>query len=175
VKRARIMIATVPALLLLAISTTGCDSGSTSPTAPALPSAPVPPVTALSPTTFDAMELAIDDEHLARATYDAVIARFGPIMPFVNIRNAEDSHARALATLFTNYGLAVPVDHRAGTVTSPSTVAEACQLGVEAELANIAMYDQLLESTPEPDVLQVFSSNRAASLDNHLPAFRLCS
>jgi hypothetical protein len=39
---------------------------------------------------------ALDDEYKAEATYAAVITRFGPVRPFINIVEAERRHAGAL-------------------------------------------------------------------------------
>ena len=103
------------------------------------------------------------------------MAKLGPIVPFVNIRQAEDSHVRALAVLFGQYGLAVPTDPWAGAIEVPNTSQESCQLGVVAELENIAMYDGFFTYVTESDVLDVFNRLRSASLEQHLPAFELCS
>ena len=45
----------------------------------------------------------------------------------------------------------------------------------EAEVASIEVYDELLVEELPADVLQIFTSNRAASLNAHLPAFQQCS
>ena len=50
----------------------------------------------------------------------------------------------------------------------------ACAAGVEAETDNIALYDRLLKLNLPADVEQVFTNNRAASFNNHLPAFEAC-
>lgn len=57
----------------------------------------------------------------------------------------------------------------------PETRAECCRLGVAAEEDNIAMYDALLPVVKKRDIKNVFTNLRAASLNNHLPAFTLCS
>lgn len=58
------------------------------------------------------------------------------------------------------------------------SVPAACAAAVEAEIANIEMYDVLLEADLPADlpadVRQVFQNNRRASLDHHLPAFQAC-
>jgi hypothetical protein len=59
-----------------------------------------------------------------------------------------------------------------GNVTPPATLLEAADLGVVAETVNVAMYDDLLtKATKYPSLVQVFTNLRAASLNNHLPAF----
>ncbi len=54
-------------------------------------------------------------------------------------------------------------------------MAASCALGASAEIADAALYDELLPLVQaHPDVVQVMQSLRSASLDNHLPAFERC-
>ena len=122
--------------------------------------------------TIAAIHEALDDEYKARATYAAVIERFGAVRPFVNIVAAEDRHARALERLLAKDGLPIPADRWTGRVTAPDSLQQAYALGVRAEIDNRAMYDRLERMTARPDVLRVFGNLRAASQDNHLPAFQ---
>lgn len=122
--------------------------------------------------TVAALHEALDDEYKARATYAAVIERFGAVRPFVNIIAAEDRHARALERLLIKDGRSLPTDRWAGTVVAPATLELAYALGVQAEIDNRAMYDRLERMTGHADVLRVFGNLRAASQDNHLPAFQ---
>ncbi|MEJ2205087.1 MAG: hypothetical protein P8170_13380 [Gemmatimonadota bacterium] len=50
----------------------------------------------------------------------------------------------------------------------------ACEAGRDAEIANVALYDVLLLLDLPNDVTTVFTNLRAASQDNHLPAFETC-
>lgn len=159
--------------ILVPFLTFGCSNGSSSPTEPG-------PTTgssgALSTDTVSDLARAIDDEYKARATYDAIMAEIGQVAPFVKIRNAENSHVRALVVLFDRYQLQIPSDPWTGNVEAPNTYQEACQAGVIAELENIAMYDEFFAFSGHPtDVLEVFTRLRAASLEAHLPAFERCS
>ena len=131
---------------------------------------------AISPSVRQALEAALDDEYKARATYNAVIEKLGPVAPFNNVVRAEDGHVRSLVTLFEQYGLPVPPDRYAGKVQAPATLAAACALGVQAELDNVAIYDRLLGTVQGKDeIVAVFQRLRAASQDNHLPAFKGCA
>ena len=79
----------------------------------------------------------------------------------------------ALQRQFEKYGLPIPKDTRAGHVKAPASLAEAAQLGIEAEKANVAMYDRLLARvTDYPDLARVLGNLQRASRDNHLPAFQ---
>lgn len=168
--------ATIVFLVLAAATLIGCSDSSSSPTEPPSPMQSLPiATTSLSATTANALDVAIDDEYKARATYDAVIAKFGPVWPFFNIRQAETRHIEALVQLYDRYGLQALADPYAGKLGAPDSVQEACQIGVAAEIANAAIYDDLLAGVTEPDVITVFERLRAASLDQHLPAFERCS
>lgn len=118
---------------------------------------------------------ALDDEYRAWATYDGVIRDFGPERPFINIRDAEARHIEALATLFERYGLEMPENSWPGRAPRFASIREACEAGVEGEIANVALYERLMASTSRQDILAVFDNLRRASQENHLPAFRRCA
>jgi hypothetical protein len=117
---------------------------------------------------------ALNDEYKARAFYRLVIKTFGPVQPFVNTVEAEDTHARALEGLCARYGIPLPVDDWDRALQPPASVLEACQTGVEGEIENIAMYDRFLKSTEIPDIRALFQRLQARSRDAHLPAFERC-
>jgi hypothetical protein len=121
-----------------------------------------------------ALRDALDDEYRAWATYDQVINDFGPQRPFINIREAEARHIEALRTLFQRYGLDIPENTWPGRGPRYASTREACEAGIEAEIANAALYDRLMRSTGRQDILAVFGNLRRASQERHLPAFRRC-
>ncbi|MBL1241445.1 MAG: DUF2202 domain-containing protein [OCS116 cluster bacterium] len=90
-------------------------------------------------------------------------------------------HQNALKNLLTTYGVNIPDNpYISGTkkITNlPSSKSEACKLGIEAEIANLKLYDEkLLPSvTSHPDITQVFNNLRNASEFKHLPAFQHCA
>jgi hypothetical protein len=122
-----------------------------------------------------ALREALDDEYRAWATYDQVIADFGVAPPFSNIRAAEARHIDALRVLFDRYRLPLPRNPWPGKVTRYSSLQEACEAGVAAEIENGALYERLFASTERSDILAVFRNLRDASQQNHLPAFRRCA
>lgn len=122
--------------------------------------------------TYAALCEALDDEYKAHATYQAVIAAFGPVMPFVQIMPSEEQHAAMLLELFRRRGWTPPADRWRGQVAAPGSLLEACEIGVAAEEENRAMYDRLLTMSRDVDVLYVFETLQAASAHCHLPAFR---
>lgn len=130
----------------------------------------------LNSATKDAILILLEDERKAEAQYQAILNKFGEVRPFTNIIAAERQHQAALINLLKRYGIAVPANTwRAESMPVPTSVAEACAVGVAAEKENIELYDHYLSIVKEPDVLRVFTDLRAASLHKHLPAFERCS
>lgn len=113
---------------------------------------------------------AIQDEYLARAEYEAIMEEYGSIAPFSNIIRAEESHISQLLPLFESNGLAVPADSAAGYVVLPASLDEAYRAGIDAEVANIAMYELFLAQELPDDVRAVFENLMAGS-KSHLSAF----
>jgi len=128
----------------------------------------------MSEQTIDALTEALEDEYKARATYNKVIETFGPIRPFINIVEAEDRHASALLRQFNRLGLVAPKDEWASRIQAPSSIAEACEAAVLAEIENAAMYERLLAVVDDPTVRDVLLNLQDASQNRHLPAFRRC-
>lgn len=128
----------------------------------------------LNETDVRALEEALDDEYCAWATYDHVIDDFGPVLPFTRIREAEERHIDALRKLFERYGFPIPRNPWPGNVPRYSSLLEACEAGVAAEIANGKMYDRLLAATGREDILRVLRNLRDASQQRHLSAFERC-
>ncbi|MEW5727023.1 MAG: DUF2202 domain-containing protein, partial [Pseudomonadota bacterium] len=87
---------------------------------------------------------------------------------------SEQRHINALLPLFAARGWAAPDDRWDGNVVVPDTLAEACAVGVHAEIENAALYDRLFAMTTDQEVLNVFAALRWASAERHLPAFQRC-
>lgn len=128
----------------------------------------------LSKKEIAAVHEALDDEYKAWATYDQVIDDFGPIRPFINIRDAESRHIDALLQVFNNYDLTAPSNNWVGRVPRYEDVQAACAGGVAAEIENAELYERIIESTSQPDILVVYRNLREASQERHLPAFQRC-
>ena len=129
----------------------------------------------LSEAAIAAMEAGLTDELTALAVYNGVIEQFGEVRPFVNIMRSEQQHADAWLFMYERYGLDVP---NAPTVEVPTfaTLADACQLSVDAEIANAALYDEQMSAFADyPDLAQVATALRNASEYNHLVAFQRCA
>ncbi len=127
------------------------------------------------PILHQVIRIAIYDEFHAYETYAKVIDGFGEVAPFSNILLSEQRHFMALIEMATKYNVPVPINNWADRITIPTTLVECCEVGVAAEIDNIAMYDDLVEyATAYPDLLDVCFRLQAASYNNHLPAFRRC-
>lgn len=134
------------------------------------------PVGTLPESAKSAVLSALDDEYKARATYEAVMSKLGRIRPFVMISRAETQHISSLAAILDKYGIDTPADPWIGKVSVPDTLAESCQAGVAAEIANASLYrDDLLPKVKEyEDIVGVFTSLMDASQEQHLSAFQSC-
>lgn len=121
------------------------------------------------------LRIAVYDEFKAYETYTKIIEKFGLVQPFVNIKEAEAVHYGALIQLMQKYNIEVPINTWATKIIEiPNTLIECCEMGVAGEINNIAMYNNLLAYTSEPDIKDVLFKLQAASFNNHLPAFRNC-
>jgi hypothetical protein len=118
---------------------------------------------------------ALNDEYHAWSTYDQVVRDFGSVNPFVNIRESEARHIELLRSLFRRYGVPIPPNPWLGSVPRFTSVVEACRAGVEGEIANRALYDELGESTSRDAILTAYGRLRAASEQRHLRAFTRCA
>ncbi|WP_246589546.1 ferritin-like domain-containing protein [Desertibacillus haloalkaliphilus] len=113
---------------------------------------------------------ALQDEYLAQARYNNIIEAFGNIRTFVQIREAEKRHIRALLPLFERYQIPLPDDISQSFVTTPENLKAAYAAGVQGEIENISMYERFLSLNIPNDVRIVFTQLRNASL-NHLAVF----
>ena len=125
------------------------------------------------PILHQVLKIALDDEFHAYEAYISVIEKFGAKTPFTNIVEAEQRHQKALIALFETHEVPMIENRWVGEVQVPQSLEEAYVMGVNAEVANIQMYDTLLAYTGNyPDVQDVFYRLQAASYNNHLPAFQ---
>lgn len=124
------------------------------------------------PILHQAVRIALYDEYAARSFYAKVVEAFGPRPPFVNIVRAEERHIQTLSDLCDHFGIPRPLDpFSIETSIEPGWLAN-CERAVAGEVANIKLYDYLLNVVPEPEARQVFLNLQSASMENHLPAFR---
>ncbi len=148
---------------LAATSTTGNGTGTGTTPAPATTS-----------NVAAALTTATTVEREAKATYDAVLTKFGDVQPFSTVSDAEGQHLATLADLASRYGVSLPSGSLSGE-TAPTTLTAACEVGVATEENLVSTYAQVrAEVSAYADLTQAFSNLQAAERDNHLPAFERC-
>lgn len=125
----------------------------------------------------NSLDEAIIDEYKALSTYERVISKFGMVRPFSMIKGAEEQHIASLKAIYDKYGLTYPENQWINKVTVPTTLQQACQIGVDAEIANAALYrDKLLPEVKNyEDITIVFTNLMNASEQKHLSAFERCN
>ncbi len=129
----------------------------------------------LSDKEISGLNLALEDEYRAEATYAKVISQFGEVNPFANIVNAEVKHSTRLIQIFEDYNIEYPQNEFYGIIDDFESISDACQVGVQAEIENINLYTELFESTDKENILVVYRSLQKASQEKHLVAFERCS
>ena len=130
--------------------------------------------TAYGYTTTEGLQAAWTDEKHAIDTYQAVVVKFGAVKPFYNILAAEKKHLSSVENIADR--LAISLNKVNGFYPPEfSSVKMACEVGIQAELDNIALYDKMLLEETNGIVLNLYRNLRDASLNNHLPAFRRCA
>ncbi|NMB89437.1 MAG: DUF2202 domain-containing protein [Chloroflexi bacterium] len=131
-------------------------------------------LTPLSEAEASALHTAILEEYGALNLYNAVIDQFGSVAPFSLIALSEQQHVDALVYQAEKYGVAVPANPGLSSTALFDDLSAACQAGVEAEIADGALYDELKAVTTHSDLLNVYDRLQSASLNSHLPAFQAC-
>jgi hypothetical protein len=116
------------------------------------------------------LKYTLEDEYLAKAEYETIIAEYGSVRPFSNIVKAEARHIAALEPLFETYNLELPAVDASKYTVLPETIEESYKAGVEAEVKNIAMYEEFLKLDLPDDIEFVFENLMKAS-ESHLAAF----
>ncbi len=115
------------------------------------------------------LRFAMEDEHLALATYQGIMDTYGVIRPYANIAESEKAHIAYLADLYRSRNMDIPV--LSYSRPAPPSLGDSARAGVDAEIANIAMYDKFLKQDLPEDVRQVFAYLQGAS-EHHLQAFQ---
>ena len=121
-------------------------------------------------TIEEMLRYAIEDEYLARQEYELIIGEYGDIRPFTNIIRAEENHIAWLKDIYDKYDLDIPEDTAIEYAVIPESLDLTYEVGVQAEIDNIAMYDMFLQEDLPDDVRTLFTELRDAS-KNHLAAF----
>lgn len=113
---------------------------------------------------------ALQDEYTAKAEYVYIMDTFDVLKPFSNIKSSEETHIALLLPLFEAYGIEVIDDESLDHLFEIDSLQEAYEIGVIAEINNIAMYELFLTQELPDDLREAFIKLRDAS-ENHLAAF----
>jgi hypothetical protein len=114
---------------------------------------------ALSASTLSLSQMltyALQDEYLAQARYDNILATFGYIRIFAQIKEAEMRHINALLPLFKRYQVPLPENMSQSFVSTPENIKAAYAVGVQGEKDNISMYERFLTFDIPTDVYLLF-------------------
>lgn len=121
-------------------------------------------------TVQEMIKYAIEDEIFAKTEYEKIMKTFNIDRPFSNIKRAEETHMEMLKPLIEKYNVNYEKLEEKDLVI-PETLKETFEIGVQAEIDNIAMYEKFLKDENLPaDVREVFTYLRDGS-KNHLRAF----
>jgi hypothetical protein len=132
--------------------------------------------TDLSGSDYDAAELkaVLDvlllDEYKARAEYEAIVEKFGDESPYVNLIKAETRHIESLTRIYDAFDFVVPADNGDDFAVLPASLEASYQIGIDAEKANIALYETYLDTDLPDSVERIFQNLQNAS-ENHLAIF----
>ena len=115
--------------------------------------------------------MSSDGEYAAAASYQAVIDAFGPVEPYVTIKEGEERHIDALIRQLERLGVEAPSNPYLGIIEAPADLETAARAWAEGEILNVEMYDELLAQTGNTNLVRVLTNLRRASLESHLPLF----
>ncbi len=133
-----------------------------------------PAATPLTAAEAQGLQDAILEEYGALNLYQGVMDTLEAELPFTQIARSEQQHVNALLRQAQIYGVEAPANPGLAQPVSLDSLAEACQAGVQAEIADAALYDTLKAVTTHASLLQVYDNLQSASLNQHLPAFEAC-
>ena len=180
-KRTLVVGTTIAAVVVGSVMALGAGNGwwKTCVAEPVQQAAVAEPMQQASLLTIEAQEAVLEalvgaeGEYAAYATYDAILDEYGNVNPYANIMAAEARHIDSLKQILDQYEVAYPTENPyLGMIEAPESLAVAAQAGVDAEIANVALYDEQLEAVEDyPDIVAVFVNLQAASQEMHLPAF----
>jgi len=128
----------------------------------------------LSDSEIEALKKAIDEEYNALGLYTSVLNAQGDVYPFNVIASSEQQHINVLQRQADKYGISYQPS-TTNQYPTYATLADACQAGADAEIADAALYDKLFPEINHADITRVFTNLRDASLNNHLPVFEACN
>lgn len=117
--------------------------------------------------SVDNLLKALDDEYKAYSFYFAA-SEYGA--PFTNILEAEINHINALIFHLNSLGVQIPANPY--NFTTPASFEEAATIALQNEQANVELYNELIASESDLQIIDTFYRLQAASYNNHIPALQ---
>lgn len=114
---------------------------------------------------------AMQDELFARGEYEYIINELGAGRPFTNIIKAEKNHINMLRPYLKKYDIVIDEDLWKEELVYPTTIKEALDTCIDAEIYNIEMYEKFLKQDLPDDLRKTFDDLKKGS-ENHLESFR---
>ncbi len=125
--------------------------------------------TELSATQLQSLlQEAVDEEYLAKNTYQAILDAHGDIRPFNRIIRSEQMHIDAVKKVAENHGF--ELTEPKSTVVAPKSIEESYARGLEIEKADVTELRELLKKNLPEDVKTTLNYLLKGS-ENHLRAF----
>ncbi len=115
----------------------------------------------ISPQTRTAIIEAVNAEYKAMALYKAIASKHKDTRPFSNW--ALSDRGEELKALFPKYGVPMPADTFAGKAQAPLSVADACKAANQTETGLVTMYERLLKTVKEADIVGALTLLRDGS------------
>lgn len=113
-----------------------------------------------------------EGEFASAAAYLSVLEKYGSVEPYRTILAQEEMHIQALSRQLNRLGVEVPENPWLGKIPAPANLQTAAQAWADGEVANVAMYDALMDQAADDARLtKVFTNLRRSSQESHLPLF----
>ncbi|MDQ7841461.1 MAG: hypothetical protein RDU83_10600 [bacterium] len=104
---------------------------------------------------------AATSEYKALAIYQAIVKKVANKKPFSSwVRCVPEYIDANLKPLFDNYGLVMPPVPDPAKVAAPASFRDACRLASKIENEKVAMYEQLLKTVKEADIVAALTVMR---------------
>lgn len=125
-----------------------------------------------SPALYQALRIAIYNEHKVDIFISMVIEKHGSQAPYSQFAKQAVSRTQQLQSILDELNVVTPVQEWRSRLTVPETLKECCELSVAMELQIIQMYDHLLPYAAKHEIKDLFFRLQADSFNHRLPAFR---
>jgi len=118
---------------------------------------------------------ALKFEYRSLETAEEAISVLGEVEPFVSVRDDKLENIALLRKFFEVHELInEPTNIWDGKLSVPSELSGLCYTGKIAEQQLVGVYDNMLRTAENPQLVKVLEHNRFLANDKHLPAYEAC-